>query len=970
MDAVFLKLLNLSLSASWLVAAVLLLRLLLKRAPKAIHCLLWAIVALRLVLPFSLESSFSLLPEKPAPAPESSVTQTTPEVLTGFEAVDQQINAFLAHRFQTSQTTPNPLPPVTDGGEVPVPAETGLSVMEIVTSVWVLGMVVMISYSLVAYLRLRYRVRDSVPLQDNIRISDKIPSPFILGIFRPRIYLPHNLSEGDRPFVLAHENAHLKRRDHWWKPLGFALLVVYWFNPVLWVAYVLLCRDIEFACDEKVLESLGSEAKRPYSRALVNSSVPRGLISACPLAFGEVGVKHRIKSVLNYKKPAFWIILVALLSCAVLAVCFLTDPRTPDSDLSAENPPATDTNTDTQTTNDTDDPDNTNPENTDIPDIGIDWISVSPIPSVEGGEALLDKYWILTFETIMGDYDSETGRLVPLSFRNAEKDLTAENLVLFFEFAINRLYGAEHYQTWYNADTKLYHIPVADIQEIVETYFGFDCTEKLKQLSAYDKSQTVLNDSLYDGEKNQIVLRHMGGFGGDGLFPVVAQVVKDGSTIGIVVDYYGYTYTSRILTRVYIVTDENPQDNRFQYNAVYEEVKESQSYANMSDEEVITSLLSNMVGALTADPSVIRIEDSCILETNRQRASVLVHTTKSGGQKGEVTDRFESGTNQRTAWFTQGGYYLQQGEHRYLNSETNAAGWWGVQGGFRMRLAQLRFEDINRLGDPVLTRNPDGTYTISASAQSLQDGRSSFAAAMLSMEDNVFISKVEGVSFTAEFDAKGNFVRYLATCKAYGQSIPGYWLMDATWGTCVSEVSMVTTDPSQIPDIVAPWGEFEGQGLPEPKKEFSGQDALELVKERGDFTRNYRLLSNETVPGIHHAEYLVLASDPQGSDVPPYLYEELDVKIYRVDIELKTVLPANILSQLQAAQRVEELFKDRPGEWVYECEDLRLSTENIPYHRILVRKNGFGANDVNSHRYFIVNAYTGNVTEIEMSDFY
>jgi len=187
--------------------------------------------------------------------------------------------------------------------------------------------VAMVLYTVVSYFRIHRKVREAVPYQENIWLCDHIDTPFILGVVRPRIYLPSNMNEQDIEYVIAHEKAHLKRHDHWWKPLGFLLLTVYWFNPILWIAYILLCKDIELACDEKVIKDMGTEIKKPYSEALINCSVPRKMISACPLAFGEVGVKGRVKSVLNYKKPAFWIIVVAVVASIVVAVCFLTNPK-------------------------------------------------------------------------------------------------------------------------------------------------------------------------------------------------------------------------------------------------------------------------------------------------------------------------------------------------------------------------------------------------------------------------------------------------------------------------------------------------------------------------------------------------------------------------------------------------------------------------------------------------------------------
>ena len=181
-------------------------------------------------------------------------------------------------------------------------------------------------YTMVSTLQLRHRVREAVRLRGNIYQSERIDSPFVLGTVRPKIYLPYHMDSRDRQHVIAHEQAHLRRGDQLWKPLGFLLLTIHWFNPVMWLSYVLLCRDIELACDEKVIKELGCEQRADYMQALVSCSVNRRRIAACPLAFGEIGVKERVKSVMLYKKPTFWVILLVVIACVVLAVCFLTDP--------------------------------------------------------------------------------------------------------------------------------------------------------------------------------------------------------------------------------------------------------------------------------------------------------------------------------------------------------------------------------------------------------------------------------------------------------------------------------------------------------------------------------------------------------------------------------------------------------------------------------------------------------------------
>ncbi len=314
MEAVFLKLLNMSISATWLVLAVLVLRLFLKKAPRYIHVFLWALVGIRLVLPFSIESIFSLIPSIETIPPEITMSRN-PAIHTGISFVNSAVNPIIAASF-----TPNP---ATSANPLQI-------LMAVGWNIWLLGMVCMLLYSAVSYIRLRWLVRINLQTGKNVYLCDRVTNPFILGFFRPRIYLPSGMDEAQQQYVLAHEHAHLKRRDHWWKPLGFFLLSIHWFNPLLWAGYILLCRDIEFACDEKVIQHMDNRDKKGYSEALVACSMQRRAVMACPLAFGEVGVKARIKSVLNYKKPAFWIILICILLCAALAIGFLTDPVTPE----------------------------------------------------------------------------------------------------------------------------------------------------------------------------------------------------------------------------------------------------------------------------------------------------------------------------------------------------------------------------------------------------------------------------------------------------------------------------------------------------------------------------------------------------------------------------------------------------------------------------------------------------------------
>lgn len=304
----FFWVLNTSISASFLVAAIIVLRLILKKAPKAIIVALWGMVAIRLIFPFSLESTLSLIPsEETIPA----------EQFQAVEAGDEDYNLHIVS---------NPI--YSEEIDYTMPGDADTNSFDSVSAffVWLGGMGIMLVYSAASYIIIKRKVRVSAPYKDNIFLCDGIKTPFILGVFKPKIYLPSDILDEEKEYVVAHEKAHLKRRDHWWKPLGFILLSLHWFNPLMWVAYIMLCRDIEFACDEKVIKSLGEESKKPYSEALLNCSVPRKMITACPVAFGETGVKDRIKSVLNYKKPAFWVILIAVVLSIVVAICFMTNP--------------------------------------------------------------------------------------------------------------------------------------------------------------------------------------------------------------------------------------------------------------------------------------------------------------------------------------------------------------------------------------------------------------------------------------------------------------------------------------------------------------------------------------------------------------------------------------------------------------------------------------------------------------------
>ena len=312
MTDLFLCLFNRAVAAGWLVLAVLVLRLLLKKAPKWTRLLLWGLVAVRLVCPFTLESIWSLIPSAQTIAPEA-LLEPVPTIHSGLPVLNTAVNPILE---QSAAATPE---------YSANPFQIWIAVAAVI---WAVGVGILLLYAVCSYVRLRKRMSTAIRIEGNLYRSERTGFPFVLGLIHPKIYLPVNLDEDSIAHVVAHERAHICRRDHWWEPLGFLLLTVYWFQPLLWVAYVLLCRDIELACDEKVIRDMDREQRADYSQALLQCSVRRSTMAACPLAFGEVGVMERVKNVLNYRKPAFWVIVAAVAACLIAAVCFLTDPVT------------------------------------------------------------------------------------------------------------------------------------------------------------------------------------------------------------------------------------------------------------------------------------------------------------------------------------------------------------------------------------------------------------------------------------------------------------------------------------------------------------------------------------------------------------------------------------------------------------------------------------------------------------------
>ena len=337
MNTLFIRLLNLSIAATWIIIAVILIRAFSKKAPKWFPCLLWALVGIRLLCPVTIQSPLSpVASDEVIPVHITSVEET--EVDSEIPVIDHTPDTDHGNvNYETVIATSgnnvresNPQMILQGSNAKTVSAaKSGVTTGQVITVasyVWIAGLAVMLGYAIVSYIRLKKTLVACIPLRKGVMASDEVRSPFILGVFRPIIYVPSSIGEDPLKHVIAHEESHLKRHDHWWKPLGFLILSVYWFHPLCWVAYILLCRDIEMACDEKVISEMKKEEAASYSQTLLDLSFRKTSIAACPVAFGEVGVKQRVKNVLNYKKPGFWVIIRLIVISAALSVLFLTKP--------------------------------------------------------------------------------------------------------------------------------------------------------------------------------------------------------------------------------------------------------------------------------------------------------------------------------------------------------------------------------------------------------------------------------------------------------------------------------------------------------------------------------------------------------------------------------------------------------------------------------------------------------------------
>ena len=313
MAKIFAQIFNMSVSAGYIVLAVLLLRMALTKAPKWLTLLLWGTVGVRLICPFTFESMYSLIPSLGQIHQRAALDPAAPQVTE-----ISYLNGLIMGVNEEALTPPA-------GAQM----DLVQFLLPIFGWVWVFGVLALLTYGVISYLRVRSSVLTAVRREDGVYQSENVKAPFVLGFWKPKIYLPFRMDEKNIVHVVAHEQAHIRRLDHLWKPLGFVILAVHWFNPLMWLSYILFCRDIEFACDEKAVKGLDRDARADYSQALLSCSVGKPRLAA--LAFGEVGVKKRIQSVLSYKKPAFWVAVVAVAVCLAAAVCFFTEP------LSVEN---------------------------------------------------------------------------------------------------------------------------------------------------------------------------------------------------------------------------------------------------------------------------------------------------------------------------------------------------------------------------------------------------------------------------------------------------------------------------------------------------------------------------------------------------------------------------------------------------------------------------------------------------------
>lgn len=314
MEQLFLQVLNMSLTASYVIVFVMIVRLCLKKSPKIFSYGLWSVVFFRLVCPFSFESLYSLLPQRAEVIPSDIMYAQTPQINSGIASVDQVINSIL--------------PPATPTASVN-PIQIWITIGAIV---WVIGILVLFLYSLVTVRRLHRHLQSVEELSNGIYEVQGLQTPFVFGLIKPSIYLPTGLSIHERSYILTHEKTHIRRFDHIIKPIAFIVLCIHWFNPLVWISFLLMSEDMELSCDERVIKELGSNIKKDYATSLLALSTGRRIIGGCPLAFGENDTRSRIKNILNYKKLTFWGALILVIAVGIIGIGLISNPKSEDID--------------------------------------------------------------------------------------------------------------------------------------------------------------------------------------------------------------------------------------------------------------------------------------------------------------------------------------------------------------------------------------------------------------------------------------------------------------------------------------------------------------------------------------------------------------------------------------------------------------------------------------------------------------
>ncbi len=323
MRELFPTVLNMSLTASYVILCVMLMRLLLKKAPKVISYALWVVVAFRLVIPFSFESMFSLIPWRTniVPIQHEVIYYQSPQVNSGQDALDSFVNK--------SPSAQSPFDSYVDASVNMVETSANIleNSMEIGTYIWLLGIMALLIYSLTSFVKLKMQLKSAQLIEKNIYEAKNLKTPFVIGLIRPKIYLPVGLDDTERSYILLHEQTHINRKDHIIKILAFLILSIHWFNPLVWIAFRLMNTDMELSCDERVLKQMGENIKKPYASSLLSLATGRHILNGSTLAFGEGNVKGRIKNVLNYKKLPYWVIAASVVTVIVVGIALVANPK-------------------------------------------------------------------------------------------------------------------------------------------------------------------------------------------------------------------------------------------------------------------------------------------------------------------------------------------------------------------------------------------------------------------------------------------------------------------------------------------------------------------------------------------------------------------------------------------------------------------------------------------------------------------